>query len=324
MAERASDRWISIVLSVLLHGALLAAVGYGWWSYKKERPQPTLAIEATVVDARSLPGAGKQPPQAQPPPPAPAPQPEAQPQVEPDGPPPPTPEELAKREQEQKAQAERQEQEKRQAADHRRQEQEQQQEAALAEDKRAEDKRAEQQRLADEQRQAQEKRAQEKLAQEKQAQEKQAQEKAAAERKAREVADAKQHAEEKRLEEQKRQAEEQAKADREAELRRSLDQEMRADAARSSGALASWVSQITARIQRAWLKPPSARTGIECVLYVTQVPGGEVTNVRIGACNGDQAVRESIEAAVYRASPLPPPSDPTLFERSLVITFRPD
>ena len=39
------------------------------------------------------------------------------------------------------------------------------------------------------------------------------------------------------------------------------------------------------------------------MLYVTQVPGGEVTQVRIGQCNGDQAVRESIEAAVYRASP---------------------
>jgi colicin import membrane protein len=107
-------------------------------------------------------------------------------------------------------------------------------------------------------------------------------------------------------------------------LKRSLDQELRQDAARSSGALASWQSQITARIQRAWLRPASARSGIECVLNVTQVPGGEVTNVRIGTCNGDQAVRESIEAAVYRASPLPPPPDPSLFERSLVITFRPD
>ncbi len=69
--------------------------------------------------------------------------------------------------------------------------------------------------------------------------------------------------------------------------------------------------------------PAPARPGIECVLNVTQVPGGEVTNVRIGTCNGDQAVRESIEAAVYRASPLPPPPDPTLFERSLGSTSGP-
>jgi colicin import membrane protein len=35
-------------------------------------------------------------------------------------------------------------------------------------------------------------------------------------------------------------------------------------------------------------------------------------------------VRESIAAAVYRASPLPPPPDPSLFDRNLTITFKPD
>jgi colicin import membrane protein len=305
--DRASDRWASIVLSVLLHGALVAAIVYSWWTYKHDRPAPTLAIEASVVDAKSVPGIGKLPPQPEPAPPPPVvpppePPPETQPQVEPDGPPQPTPEELAKREQEQKDQAEKEAQAKQQEEDQKRADQEKQQEAALAEEKAAQEKRDEEKRLADDQA-------------------KKAQEKADAERKA---ADAKKKAEEKRLADEKQKADQQAEADREADLRRSLDQELRQDAARSSGALASWQSQITARIQRAWLRPASARSGIECVLNVTQVPGGEVTNVRIGTCNGDQAVRESIEAAVYRASPLPPPPDPSLFERSLVITFRPD
>jgi colicin import membrane protein len=301
--ERASDRWAAIVLSVLLHGALVAAVAYGWWSYRQSRPAPTLAIDATVVDARSVPGLANQPPQPQaPPPPPPEPQPETQPQVEPEGPPEPTPEELAKREQEQKQQADQEAAAKQLQEDQKRAEQEKQQEAALAEEKAAQEKRDEEQRLE---------------------QQKQAQAKAEADRKA---AEAKKRAEDeqKRLEEQQKQAQAQDDAARQADLQRSLDQELKADAARSSGALASWQSQITARIQRAWLKPPSARPGIECVLNVTQVPGGEVTNVRIGACNGDQAVRESIEAAVYRASPLPPPPDPALFERNLQITFRPD
>jgi len=309
--DRASDRWASIVLSVALHGAIVAAIVYSWYTYKHDRPAPTLAIEASVVDAKTVPGLGKLPPQPEPAPPPPVapppepPPPDTQPQVEPEGPPQPTPEELAKREQEQKEQAEKEEQAKQQEVDRKRAEQEKQQETALAEEKAAEDKRAEEKRLADEQA-------------------KKAQEKADAERKAREAADAKKKADEKRLADEKQKADQQAAADREADLRRSLDQELRQDAARSSGALASWQSQITARIQRAWLRPASARSGIECVLNVTQVPGGEVTNVRIGTCNGDQAVRESIEAAVYRASPLPPPPDPSLFERSLVITFRPD
>jgi colicin import membrane protein len=306
--DRASDRWASIVLSVALHGAIVAAIVYSWYTYKHDRPAPTLAIEASVVDSKTVPGLGKLPPQPEPAPPPPVaapPPPDTQPQVEPEGPPQPTPEELAKREQEQKEQAEKEAQAKQQEDDRKRAEQEKQQETALAEEKAAEDKRAEEKRLADEQA-------------------KKAQEKADAERKAHEAADAKKKAEEKRLADEKQKADQQAAADREADLKRSLDQELRQDAARSSGALASWQSQITARIQRAWLRPGSARSGIECVLNVTQVPGGEVTNVRIGTCNGDQAVRESIEAAVYRASPLPPPPDPSLFERSLVITFRPD
>ncbi len=278
MAERASDRWLSIVLSLLLHGVLVAVLVYGWLVFRQSQPpKPTLAIEATVVESRAVPGAARQPPQ--PPPPAPAPQPPAQPQVEPVGPPEPTPEELARREQALKEQKEQAEHEAQKAA---------------------EEKQAEEQRKAEEARLAQER--------------------ADAERKAREEAEAKKRAEEK----VKREADERDRAERQAELRRNLEEEERATAARTSGALASWESQITARIQRAWLRPPSARQGTECVLYVTQVPGGEVTSVRIGTCNGDQAVRASIEAAVYRASPLPPPPDPTLFERSLVITFKPD
>jgi colicin import membrane protein len=59
-------------------------------------------------------------------------------------------------------------------------------------------------------------------------------------------------------------------------------------------------------------------------VYVTQVPGGTVTNVKIGACNGDAAVQQSITLAVYRASPLPAPPDPSLFERNLQLEFAPN
>jgi len=81
---------------------------------------------------------------------------------------------------------------------------------------------------------------------------------------------------------------------------------------------------ITSRIERAWIRPASAKPGLECEVRVTQVPGGEVTGVTVGRCNGDESVRQSIEAAVYRASPLPQPPDAALFERNLVVTFRPE
>ncbi len=297
MTERRSDRWVSIALSVLLHGAIVAALAFGWWSYrqKTQAVTPTLAIEATVVDSRSVRGTTAPTPAPQPPPPPPpAPEPENPPPVEPEGPPQPTPDELAQRAQQEKEQQE--------AAERKKDEQKAQEEEA--------------------QRQAAEKQAEEAK--------RQAQAKADAERKAKEEAEAKKRAEEQRLAAQKKleddrrkQQEAQEIAQNEADLKRSLEAEEHADAARSSGALASWEAQIKARIERAWLRPPSAREGIVCELDVTQVPGGEVTNAKVGTCNGDQAVRDSIVAAAYRASPLPPPPDPGLFERELQITFRP-
>ena len=252
---------MSITLSVLLHAALLGALAYGWLLFRRPpRPAPTLAIEAHVVDARSVPGVVQPAPQAPP---------------EPVGPPQPTPEELAQREQ-----------------------QRQQEEAAAAEQQRA----------------AEEKAAAEAAAA------KAAEARAAAEHKAREEAEAQKRA----AEEKQRQAEAQEQTQREEDLQRDLAAEEDAKKARAGPALASWQAQIAAKINRAWLRPPTARPGIECMLNVTQVPGGEVTEVAIGACNGDQAVRESIQAAVYRASPLPPPPDPALFDRHLRIDFKPD
>ena len=69
-------------------------------------------------------------------------------------------------------------------------------------------------------------------------------------------------------------------------------------------------------IERNWIRPPTARAGPGVHVNVTQVTGGTVVDVKLGACNGDEAVRESITNAVYRASPLPAPRDPRAFERN--------
>ena len=112
------------------------------------------------------------------------------------------------------------------------------------------------------------------------------------------------------------------RAEREADLRRSLEAEERARAA--SGAGSQWRDLIRAKIMANWRRPPTARAGIECVVKVTQVPGGTVQSVKILSCNGDEAVRQSIELAVMNASPLPPPPDAALFERNLEVVFKPN
>ena len=281
--QRASDRWVSITLSVLLHGLLLAALVYGWLLFRSPpAPHPTLAIEAKVVDARAVKGAVRPPP-PQPQPPAAAPSPEAAPPEEPTGPPQPSPEELAQREA-----------------------QRQQAEAAAAEQRRAaEEKAAAEAAEAEAQRKAEEQR--------------QAQARATAEKKARAAAEAQKRAEAEQLRQQQA-LDQRARED----LQRSLAAEEHVDTARSSAAVANWEALIAAKITRAWLRPPTARPGLECLLNVTQVPGGAVTKVSFGQCNGDQAVRDSIEAAVYRASPLPPPPAGARFDPDLHIDFKPD
>ncbi|MCC5867650.1 MAG: cell envelope integrity protein TolA [Gammaproteobacteria bacterium] len=146
-------------------------------------------------------------------------------------------------------------------------------------------------------------------------------EREAAERRAREEAErrAREEAERRaRDEEARRQAE------RESELRRMMEGEERRRQAEQAGLLDQYRRMIEQRIVRNWARPPSAGPGLRCEVNVRQAPGGTVLDVRIGTCNGDEAVRRSIEAAVYRASPLPDPPDPSLFERNLTIIFRPE
>ena len=136
--------------------------------------------------------------------------------------------------------------------------------------------------------------------------------------------EAKHAAEAKQDDDAKRAADLKAKAEREAELRRQLADEEHVSAVEASPARAQYIARLSAAIQNAWIKPPSARAGLDCIVNITQIPGGEVTGAHVSQCNGDAAARQSIENAVLRASPLPPPPDPALFQRNLVIHFHPD
>ncbi|MGB5103464.1 MAG: cell envelope integrity protein TolA [Steroidobacteraceae bacterium] len=138
-------------------------------------------------------------------------------------------------------------------------------------------------------------------------------------------ADAKAKAEAVRKREEQEKAAREAKmqSEREAELQRQLAAEEEAAAVARSGVVDEYRALLIQAIERNWIRPPSARAGLECTLFVNQAAGGTVIDVKLGTCNGDQAVRESITNAVYRASPLPAPRDPRAFERRLQIVFKP-
>lgn len=94
--------------------------------------------------------------------------------------------------------------------------------------------------------------------------------------------------------------------------------------AHNSAELAAYKSVIARKIAQSWAVPASATNDTECVVRVRQARTGEVISADIISCNGDDAVRRSVEAAVMRASPLPEPSNPDLFQADLRITLRPD
>jgi len=288
MIERRSDRILSIVLSILIHAAIVGALLWGWWQYRQPTvTAPSLAIEATVVrDA---------PPQAAPP--ATSPPPTTPP---PENPPPPAPPHDEQAEQQAREAQAHAEQEARQKA--------QEQERA-AQEKRAADEQAEQQRQHEQAERAAAEKAQAAQAAKAEA-ERATAAKADADRKAQQLV------QQRKLEQERLQ--------READLRSQMASEEHLNAVQSSPAKAEYLSLITARINRAWIRPPSARAGVKCSLHITQIPGGEITHVVVAGCNGDEAVRQSVETAAYRASPLPAPSDPALFDPNIDVTFAPD
>lgn len=114
----------------------------------------------------------------------------------------------------------------------------------------------------------------------------------------------------------------------EAELQRrrqaELDEEQMRLASLTADDKSRWAFAIQRQITRNFIRPASAPEHLECIVNVKQLPGGRVVNVDIGRCNGDDAVRRAIEAAVNKASPLPSPENPGVFERDLRIIFKPE
>ena len=274
-------------MALILHALFIASLLFVF-KFPSSVIATPLAIEATLVSAESLDTAA--PPTIQEPElePEQEPEPELEPEPEPE--PEPVPEEPDKEEQE-RAEAEEQMRLQEQAREEQRMREEQEAERQKKE------KEAEQRRQAEE---------------------------AELERQRAE-------AEKKRLEDIERQRQENERL-REAALAKEAD-ELRAReiadedarlAAMNSGAMAKYQFALQQKIMLNWVAPASALPGIECVIDVKQLPGGHVVSATVGRCNGDDAVRRSIEAAVSKASPLPEPEDPNLFQRDLRITFKPE
>jgi len=104
-----------------------------------------------------------------------------------------------------------------------------------------------------------------------------------------------------------------AKEDREAQ---SLEEGRRADLGEK------YRLAVQQLVKDNWLRPPTARPGLRCTLKIVQIPGGEVISAAItGSCNGDEATRRSIVAAVERVDSLPYRGFEEVFAREINFEF---
>ena len=161
--------------------------------------------------------------------------------------------------------------------------------------------------------------------------------KAEAEKKRQEEVKRKAEAEKKRQEEEARRKAEAEKKRQEEAARKAAEAEMQARLAAEQERLATqrrsamqrmideYVLYIQEKVQRSWIRPPSSGAGLSCTVEVRLIPSGEVIDAQIVRSSGNAAFDRSVEAAVFKASPLPVPPDAEVMEqfRSLRFEFKP-
>jgi len=299
----------AILISLLLHGGVIALLVSGWHPEFKPRqlPQSTYMEAALLqVDAPPSPPGRKQ---AKPAPPS---------------PPRPDPAEIQRQQQ---AARDKAAAAKEQAA------------AKAAQQKAAQQKAA--QEKAVQEKATQEKVAREKVAREKVAADKAAAEKAAKEKAAKEKAAKEQAAKDKAAREQaarEKAARDKAAQEKAAQAKAAAEQAARDKAAAEQAAaaqgqmIATYGDYVRDRIISNWNRPPSARRDMEAVLQVRLVPTGQVMGVSVIRSSGDPAFDQSAVNAVQQVGRFErlqelSRKDPMLFERTfrtLTLTFRPE
>ena len=226
----------------------------------------------------------------------------------------------------------------------------------LEEQRRLEEERKQEEearRRAEEKQRLEEERKQAEVEKRRQAELKRKQEEQARAEKQRRIEEERKKVEEqKRIEEERRKAEaERKRQEAEAQKRReeeerrrkaaeeALKQQLAAEeqareqarieserAARGAREWEKYQPLIRQSVSRNWNRPPGAPEGLRATLRIRMVPGGEVLEATVIHSSGNPLFDRSVEVAVRRASPLPVPSDPAMFQyfREINFDFKPD
>lgn len=98
-----------------------------------------------------------------------------------------------------------------------------------------------------------------------------------------------------------------------------------ANAARVAGEVDKYKALIINAISQQWILPQNADSSMSSQFRIRLAPNGSVLEVSLTRSSGDPILDRSAQSAIFKASPLPVPNDPTTFNvfRDISLTVRP-
>jgi colicin import membrane protein len=93
--------------------------------------------------------------------------------------------------------------------------------------------------------------------------------------------------------------------------------------AAQAGDMDKYIAAIRGKVRGNLVLPPDIKGNPEAEFEVTQLPSGDVLNVRLVKSSGHAAYDAATERAIRKSTPLPKPVRSELFARSLILKFRP-
>lgn len=112
------------------------------------------------------------------------------------------------------------------------------------------------------------------------------------------------------------------KAQEEARIKSEFEQ---AERTRIAGEVDKYKALILNAISNKWILPENANSQMSSQFQIHLAPNGAVLDVNLTRSSGDPVLDRSAKDAIYKASPLPVPSDPKTFNlfRDISLTVRP-
>lgn len=130
----------------------------------------------------------------------------------------------------------------------------------------------------------------------------------------------------KALEEKARAEKAAAEAAHQRELAAQQEAQESANRARMAGEVNKYKALIVNAISQRWILPENVDSTLSSQFRIRLAPDGAVLEVSLTRSSGDPVLDRSAQTAIYKASPLPVPSDPATFDlfRDISLTVRPE